>query len=201
LRNVIVPVPETNKRDRFHCRLLIVSFLPLCWLLMMVIHEVGHVLAAWLTGGRVAGVVVHPLTISRTDLAENPHPLLVAWSGPIFGVVVPLAAMGIWQIARLPGWPLVRFFAGFCLVANGAYLSIGSFGRVGDAGTVLSHGSPIWTLWVFGAVAVPAGLWCWHRLGPHFGIGPCAEVVSPVTAWSSVGLLVVLVILQLLVSA
>jgi hypothetical protein len=48
------------------------------WLLMQAVHESGHVLGARLGGGTVAQVVLHPLTISRTDLAANPHPLLVA---------------------------------------------------------------------------------------------------------------------------
>lgn len=44
---------------------------------MQAIHECGHVLGAWLTGGQVARVVLNPLTLSRTDLAENPRPLVV----------------------------------------------------------------------------------------------------------------------------
>ena len=52
------------------------------WLGMQAVHEAGHVLGAWLTGGRVARVVLHPLTISRTDLAENPWPLAVVWARP-----------------------------------------------------------------------------------------------------------------------
>ncbi|MDG2389927.1 MAG: hypothetical protein P8M30_11460 [Planctomycetaceae bacterium] len=37
--------------------LLAVSMLPICWLGMMLVHEVGHVLGAWLTGGVVQKVV------------------------------------------------------------------------------------------------------------------------------------------------
>ena len=62
---------------RFQQLLLIGTFLPLCWLAMMATHELGHVLGAYISGGRVSQVVLHPLTISRTDLAHNPHPLLV----------------------------------------------------------------------------------------------------------------------------
>ena len=54
---------------------------------------------------------------------------------------------------------LLQFFAGFCLIANGAYIGIGSFGKIGDAGDkLLRHGSPIWSLWLFGAVCFPFGL-------------------------------------------
>src|SRR5207249_4106234 len=47
--------------------LLLATFLPLCWLGMMAVHEFGHVLGLWCIGGTVARVVLHPLTISRTD--------------------------------------------------------------------------------------------------------------------------------------
>ncbi len=72
---------------RVHQLVLIASTLALSWFGMMAVHESGHVLAAWATGGTVAKVVLHPLTISRTDLADNPQPLPVVWGGPGFGVM------------------------------------------------------------------------------------------------------------------
>jgi hypothetical protein len=166
-----------------HQFLLIASTLALSWFAMMAVHETGHVFGAWLTGGSVAKVVLHPLTISRTDLSNNPQPLVVAWSGPFFGVLAPLLAWIVAQLARIPIWYLLRFFAGFCLFANGAYLAVGSFGNVGDAGDLLRHGAPIWQLWIFGALCVPAGFLLWHRLGPHFGLGESKGCVSIPTAY------------------
>jgi hypothetical protein len=74
-----------------HQVILIASTLLGSWLGMQAVHELGHVAGAWLTGGRVEKVVLHPLTISRTDLAHNPAPLLVVWAGPTVGVLLPLA--------------------------------------------------------------------------------------------------------------
>ena len=151
--------------------MLIVSALFGSWLGMQLVHEAGHVAAAWLTGGRVARVVFFPLTISRTDLEHNPHPLAVAWAGPIVGVVAPLL---LWTVAfaiRMPGAYLLRFFAGFCLIANGLYIGLGSFNRVGDCGEMLRHGSEPWQLWLFGVATAPLGLWLWHGEGRHFGVG------------------------------
>src|SRR6266852_2985807 len=102
---------------------LIVSTVLGSWLGMQAVHEFGHVLGARLTGGRVAQVVLHPLTISRTDLSHNPRPLLVVWAGPAFGVLLPLALWGVAAGLRLPGAFVLRFFAGFCLLANGAYIA------------------------------------------------------------------------------
>jgi hypothetical protein len=155
------------------------------WLGMQAVHEAGHVLGACLTGGRVARVVLSPLTISRTDLASNPAPLFVVWSGPVFGVLLPLALWLAAAALRLPGAFVLRFFAGFCLIANGAYIAVGSLDRVGDCGEMLRHGSALWQLWLFGAVTVPAGLWLWHRQGEPFGLGAARGQVSGGVAYAS----------------
>jgi hypothetical protein len=139
-------------------------------------------------------VVLHPLTISRTDLSSNPHPLFVVWAGPVLGVLLPLTGFGIAAVARMAGAYLLRFFAGFCLVANGAYIAVGSFDGIGDAGDMLRQGSPIWLLWAFGVVTVPLGLLLWHRLGPYFGVGR----VSWGAAFACLALLVLVVGLELL---
>jgi hypothetical protein len=154
-----------------HQIVLIASTLVASWLGMQAVHELGHVLGASLTGGHVSRVVLHPLTISRTDLSANPNPLFVVWAGPILGVVLPLLFWGAAVAARLPGAFVLRFFAGFCLIANGAYIAGGSFQRIGDCGEMLRHGSSTWQLWLFGILTIPAGLWLWHRQGIHFGLG------------------------------
>ena len=68
---------------------------PLAWLVMMAVHEAGHVLGAHLTGGTVKVVVLHPLKVSCTVLSHNPHPLLVTWAGPVIGVLIPLVVFGV----------------------------------------------------------------------------------------------------------
>lgn len=152
------------------------------WLGMQAVHELGHVAAAWATGGRVERVVLHPLTISRTDLGHNPQPLIVAWSGPVVGAVLPLFAWVVATWCRLRAAFVWRFFAGFCLVANGLYVGLGSFSQVGDCGDILKNGSEPWHLWVFGLVTVPAGIWLWHAQGRHFGLGKdAARVEWPVS--------------------
>ncbi|MEX0715612.1 MAG: hypothetical protein WD066_03455 [Planctomycetaceae bacterium] len=167
------------------------------WLGMQAVHEAGHVLAARATGGVVERVVLHPLTISRTDLAENPRPLLVVWAGPLFGVAAPLLAWGIAWFLRWEGAFLLRFFAGFCLVANGLYIALGSFGRIGDAGDMIRHGAPAWWLWLFGLVTVPAGLWLWHGQGRHFGFGTAHGRVNRTAAYIMLAACVILLALGL----
>lgn len=154
------------------------------WWAMQAIHELGHVLGARLTGGQVQRVVLHPLSISRTDLAENPRPLIVAWAGPVVGVMLPLLFWGIATAARLPGRHLLCFFAGFCLIANGLYIALGSFHSIGDCGDLLHHGSAMWHLWLFGALTAPLGLFLWHGMGPRFGFGRVNVAKPPDTPGS-----------------
>jgi hypothetical protein len=158
---------------------LIATTLLASWLGMQAVHELGHVLAAWLTGGEVARVVLHPFTLSRTDLSHNPNPLPVVWLGPVVGVIAPLLLWGITWLIKLPGAFVLRFFAGFCLIANGVYIGIGSLAGVGDCGDLLRHGAAIRQLWLFGAATVPLGLWLWNGQGRHFGLGTQAESISP----------------------
>lgn len=145
---------------------------------MQAVHEPGHVLAAWATGGTVRKVVLLPWTISQTQLAANPEPLLVAWAGPVAGALLPLAVWLAAAATRFPWAYLLRFFAGFCLVANGAYLGGGALGRLGDAGDIQTHGSPLWLLFAFAAITVTSGLALWHRQGQHFGFGGAGGPVS-----------------------
>ena len=167
---------------------LIASLLPLCWLVMLAAHETGHVLGARMTGARVVHVELHPLRISRTDVVENRRPLLVAWAGPVLGCTLPLAVWGLSRARRWRGEFVLRFLSGFCLVGNGAYLGVGSWDRVGDAGVLLDGGCPVWSLWGFGAVTVVAGLWMWHGIGNRFGWGSGGTVDRRV-AWATLLLL------------
>jgi hypothetical protein len=184
---------------KFHREILIASTLLGSWLGMQAVHELGHVSSAWLTGGRVQRVVLHPFTISRTDLAENPSPLVVVWAGPILGALLPILLWLTAATIKMPGSFALRFFAGFCLIANGLYISLGSFGHIGDCGEMLRHGSAFWQLWLFGLFTVPAGIWLWHGQGEEFGVGKSPKVVSPAIAYAMLGVVLAVVAAELIV--
>jgi len=177
--------------------LLVGGTLGLSWLAMQAVHECGHVLHAWWSGGTVVEVVLHPTAFSRTDVAPNPRPVFERWGGPVWGCAIPLA---LWLVVRRLARPcdyLPRFFAGFCLIANGAYLAGGSFGRIGDAGDLLRHGVPQWQLIAFGVAAVLAGLLLWHGQGPYFGLGEARGTVDRRAAIWVAALLALLVAAEL----
>src|SRR5262245_38147574 len=179
---------------------LLVSACLLAWLLMQAVHELGHAAAAWWTGAKVTAVVLHPLAISRTDVDPNPQPLVVAWGGPLIGSIIPVAIWGLAEALRLHLAWLARCFAGFCLLANGLYIGVGSFAGIGDSGALRGSGAALWTRWLFGAIAAPAGLDLWHGQGRHFGLGAASLPINPRVAYGCVLALLATAVLEILAS-
>ena len=186
--------------QRFHQLLFAVSLLALSWFVTMAVHELGHVVGALATGGSIERVVLYPLTISRTDVSPNPHPAIVVWLGPAVGCLLPLALCAIVPRGRKVLRNVSRFLAGFCMVANGAYISIGSFDRVGDCGAMLRTGTPLWAMLAFGAVATAAGLYLWHGLGSLQQFFTDPSLVTPRMGYVVCSALIVLVVAELALS-
>ena len=181
--------------------IFIVTFLGSSWLAMQAVHELGHVLAAVATGGEVSKVVLHPLAISRTDLARNPHPLAVVWAGPLAGSVLPLLAFLIAHFARRRSACLFRFFAGFCLIANGVYIAFCPSEGGADTAVMLMNGTPRWVMVVFGIPSALLGLYLWHRQGPYFGLGEArGRVDRRAVVWSA-ALFAAILVAELIVNS
>jgi hypothetical protein len=189
---------RSTNMGRIYQLILIASTLCLCWLGMLIVHELGHVLLAWASGETIHGVVLHPLAISRTDTSHEKHPLRVIWGGPVLGTLVPLGAWLLAQRLRLGIGYLVRFFAGFCLVANGAYVGVGACVAVGDPGDLARFGCPRWVMVLFGLVCVPIGLFLWHGLGPYFGLKEARGQVDRRAALGTLALALILVAAELI---
>lgn len=183
--------------QRFHAILFAVSLAMLSWLLMMAVHELGHIVGAWLTGGRVETVVLHPLSISRTDVAPNPHPAVVVWLGPLLGCLLPLAILLAIPKRLQTLRNSAKFFAGFCLIANGAYIAFGALEGIGDSGEMLRKGTPTWCLLAFGAVTIPLGLYQWHQLGSLVQLFQPTQI-SAFQAYLVIAALAILITLEFL---
>ena len=171
-----------------------VALLPVCWLGMMLVHEGGHMLAAVCTGGTVTRLVWPLWGFSRTDLGENPHPLIVVWGGPLCGALFPvLASVLVRGIHRKSGPVSLELFSGFCLLANGLYLSVGTIasrGGVGDIRDLIKWGTPVWLLWLVGLTLTAAGLFQWHRLGNAMGLARVSSIEMWIVLCTSVALIV-----------
>lgn len=151
-------------RIRIHQIVFLLSVVGLCWLGMMAVHELGHVIGALSSGGRINRVVLHPAAISRTDVQPNPAPVFVVWAGPLLGSLLPFAGLLFLRRSSFCR-SLGIFFAGFCLISNGAYIGLGCIEGIGDAGEMLRQGTPVELMLLFGCCAMAWGLWLWHRLG------------------------------------
>jgi hypothetical protein len=186
--------------QRLYQILFVASVLGVSWLAMMAAHELGHVIGAVITHGHVTCVVLHPMSISRTDVQPNPHPAVVVWMGPMIGCLLPFGL----QLLIPAHMKILRnsatFFAGFCLLANGAYIAVGSFDRVGDCGEMLRTGTPLWLMITFGVVAILSGLLLWHRLGSLKQFLASPGIITPGTACSVFAILVAIVVAEVLFS-
>jgi hypothetical protein len=145
------------------------------WLAMMATHELGHVMHAVASGGTVVHLSLPLLGFSQTIVHPNPREHFVVWGGPIWGAALPVVAcLGV-RLSRKRVPALLRFFTGFCLIANGIYVGIGWTARAGDAGDMLRLGTPLWVMIVFGVGSVVAGFTMWHTLGRLVG----RQVITP----------------------
>jgi len=176
---------------------LVGSFLAFSWLSMQIVHELGHVFGAWMTKAEVKEVVLYPLIISRTDLGHNPHPSVVVWAGPFVGATLPLFVFIVAKFLGSPGIYLFRFFAGFCLIANGVYVACGPADGFLDTGIMADHGTPYWLMILFGFLTAPLGLYLWHNQAEHFGFGNAQGKVSRSAASVSAALLGMIVSVEL----
>lgn len=168
--------------NRFFQVLLVGSLIGFSWMAMMIVHEIGHAFHALVSGGRVVQVVLSPWEFTRTDVSPNPYPLFVAWGGAVWGVLLPIAVWVITKAVVRPHAYLAAFFAGFCCIANGAYIGAGSIVQAGDAADMLRHGATPWVLVAYGILSFAAGLYLWNGLGPHFGLGASGGPVDKRTA-------------------
>ena len=186
---------------RIEQAILIVTFLAVCWLGMQVVHEFGHVVGALATKAEVTKVALHPFIFSRTDLGHNPHPAVVVWAGPVVGAALPLLVFLLAKALHSPGLYLFRFFAGFCLIANGAYIAFGPSEGAADTGVMVQHGSPRWLMVAFGILTIPIGFYLWHGQGTYFGLGHARGEVSRPATIVSVLLLVAIVGAELIMNS
>ena len=161
--------------QRVRVCLLVVSWPLFCWYAMQLLHECGHVAAALWFDVEIVQFHFGLLTISHTMLGESgqlPSTILAAtWAGPIAGMLLPLVFWGIAAAVRFRETFLLRFLAGFCLVANGCYLLFGPSDGYADTGVLLSHGATRLQLAVVGLIGVVSGFLLWNGQGKHFGIG------------------------------
>jgi len=174
--------------QRFYQVILIAGLIGFSWPMMMLVHECGHMLGALGTGGHIQQLVWYPIVFSRTDVRPNPSPLVVVCAGPAFGALAPAAVALALAPARWSCLYILNFFAGFCLLSNGVYIGIGTFGHVGDAGDMLRLGMAPWVMFAFGLLTTISGLWLLNSVSQRLGFGRYPATIVPGHAWATLAL-------------
>jgi hypothetical protein len=164
---------------------------------MLLVHEFGHAAAAVLTGADIVKITVYPFTFSKTLVNSNYYPTFVISAGPAVGAFLPLLIFFIAKSLRSPGLYLFRFFAGFSLIVNGAYLAFGPLKDYTDAAAIARAGCPPHILTLIGILIFIPGALMIRGLGSYFGLGPSKGNVSKAAAVTSAALLVVTLALEL----
>lgn len=179
---------------------LVLASLAAAWLGMMLVHEAGHILFAWLTGAAVERVSLPIIGFSQTHLGVNPRPVTVAWGGFVVGTVVPFS---IWAVAFWRRWkiePGLRLFAAICLLANGAYMASALAQPIGDVEDIILNGGASWPLMVSGTLVLLAGvlLLTWRGIADLFRRACRA---TPGAVALATGALVAVCLISLVISA
>ena len=144
------------------------------------IHELGHALAMWATGGSVTRLMLHPFSWSQISYGAPPTcPLLIAWAGVVFASSCGLLLLVVIRPWR-GAWTVPLAITGLCtLVVNGLYLTVDSlFLAGGDATQLILHGTPRPFVILTGVGLTALGLAVGHLLLPRIGLTATDGVVS-----------------------
>lgn len=169
--------------------LLILGAFCIAYNLGSILHELGHGVAVWLSGGKISSIVLHPFSWNWISYHSNPNPLLASWGGVLFGVLFAVALSSIALLARSPFLTPLYLLAGCALATNGIYLAVAAVADVGDAGNLLSQGVPraflvavglflmllsfLWSSLIQPLIGIPADVPLGRRLLTlHAGITP-----------------------------
>lgn len=116
----------------------LVALIVIAWGVMTFTHEMGHVVAGWISGATLTDLDLAPWRLPFSLHAPDPYPLVTLWGGPLIGIFAPMVT------AALVRRPWCWFIADFCLLANGIYLALAWIegDRFLDTPRLLESGTP-----------------------------------------------------------
>jgi len=165
-----------------------------------IVHELGHVLAAWGTGGQVYGIVISAFSWSYA-YAYSSESMALAWSGFAAQVAFGVMVFCLLWICKSRLSLVGVLLAAESLAEAGGYMLVGAITNEGDSATLIGRGIAPVVLIAIGAalwllsipVVLPAGaLLNMGRGRTRWRSG--ALVLSPIAAY--LGLIVIVNVIR-----
>ena len=164
------------------------------WVLGIVLHELGHAVAMWTTGGIVDRITITPFSWSYTYYGSTPkYPQFTTWSGALLGSLFGLIILFIIRNKPTP-YSVPFLYLGIApMLHGGGYYLLDTFvTKRGDAASLIRSGVPISVVLAVGFFLAVIGIFFlikyfyWNGLSPRdtfpqrcivFGIGIIAYFV------------------------
>jgi hypothetical protein len=151
----------TSQRQLLKLSLFLFGSFAIGFNLATALHELGHAIVMWASGGVVDRIVLHPFTWSYTYYGSMPkYPILTSSAGIVFESVVALLLVGLAWRSRQQSWSLTFIMIGtVATVKAGLYALIDGivFGG-GDATSLIQLGMPATVIVGAGILLIGVGL-------------------------------------------
>ena len=125
-----------------------------------VLHELGHAIAYWITGGTVRRIIIHPFSWSYCIPGSvSEYPSFTTWGGVVFGTIMGLMLVALVWRWRGPYVILVIITGVVSCIHNGGYLIYDCLtASDGDATILISYGTSKLLIIVVGLFMMGIGL-------------------------------------------
>ncbi len=106
------------------------------------LHELGHACAAWLTGGGVRAIIIHPFGWNWTQyvFGSISNYEFATWGGIGFGVAFAAAISLLALLKRSPWLQPLHMLGPVALAMNGVYYATSLIKPVGDPVSLIRYG-------------------------------------------------------------
>lgn len=145
------------------------------------LHEHGHAIAAWATGGKVYRIVFHPFSWSYVNhyVSKAEYRNSIIWAGPLFAVFIGLLLiMIVWRWRRPSLLPVLMAGVVAC-TKDGAYLIISCLANIrGDGAILVKHGTPLVVVVAVGVILFAIGIVLAFTCLSLLGISPENKIKS-----------------------
>ena len=161
-----------NKRAR--SSIFLFGSFSFAWVLFVTIHELGHAIAMWTTGGIVEKITINPFSWSYTYYGSSPkYPIFTSAAGAGFGILIgTLLVFLTYRKLNLYLMPIWLIGAVSFLHSGAYYIFDILFDVGGDASRLLSLGVSNSFLLGLSILALISGSVLFLRLVPMFGLTP-----------------------------